>query len=1077
MTETTTTPNQSASAPAIVYIPETSAPLPAVQSPLLGWVVLFIFFLALPIAALYFGYQDYIHRQYLEEISKMSNFFTCELSSLRSRSTNAKVLSHLCNLLGGDIRPVIDNPKKLQNVIADFQEQIPASVTILVWNARGNLVAPSASEAGILEILPRFFQIGNTSIAGELSVQQADSADRFEKEFAGEISQLSKILGTAFPYAKCVTQPGKIISSSDVLHPATLYWQFFPDTNAGKMGYAVILAGHQLPETFGLSWQLRNNRNANPEFTSGFIDLEQNSIDLSFRELEKHAASMLNEYRQTLVSPVTRGDWVLTVLPLGETSPVRLFNLFSLRRLRQNYEDSDFEALVVTGTLLLLGALYLGHSYRRRTREGLSIRFRLVGMTLLSMFLPIAFLVVVALHFTLDRSKILAGHTQEMLLQEVKHMDEGIIEFFRAKMAWLRSLKNTMPELATLDVTALTGKFLELHKTQQLERVYLVAPDGSLLYDQDHLFQEFGRKAFISELGRKTIEFASMKAHAVTTDTSARDTIGKDFINNLASGRGILHKIFWPGTSEQVYLFVDVLTPGATSANKVAGPIALIITLSKNRIEEEYVRKAIATPKRRGSEVNFFAVKRDGSLSTIPELKGSFKANLLPLLDAAQALETPEPERVNVDDRHLLLTIRSGIQLDDYFLGAYTDWDVVMGSIEWFERMSLSTILLSISASLALVFFLVRGFLSPIRVLSDGTRAISGGDLTRHLPIYDRDELGHLSQAFNEMTRRLNNRLNELTLLYNLAQKASTTHSQREIFELVAQRMREYLCADSCGTAWINEGEGKMNLYLGESPDAEIAERARQATITAITNRALHVESMGEGAILGIPLLFEEKEFGGIYLVYTSTTPNITPEIRSFIEMVQRQLSLIIENQRLFEQAVTDGLTKLYVRRFFLANLEKELARARRYHLDMSLVMIDIDHFKKFNDNYGHQTGDLVLRETAQRILETIRSTDTPGRYGGEEMAIILPQTGIKDAAMVAERMRIAVQESNYVDKDRNLKVTISVGVTSLLGRQMNMEEMIEECDQCLYKAKDLGRNRVVVADVKPASIEVIPCD
>ncbi|HNV68736.1 MAG TPA: diguanylate cyclase [Candidatus Ozemobacteraceae bacterium] len=1072
-----TEPSAPSSTPAIVYIPEASGPLPAVQSPLIGWMVLYVFFFALPIAALYFGYRDYISRQHLEEIGKTSNFFTCELSSLRTRASNTKVLTHLCNMLGGDIRPVIDNPKKLRNVIADFQEQIPATATILVWDTRGNLLFPTATEAGVLADLPRFFQIGNTSLAGEISLQPAASTERFEKEYADEISRLSTVLGSGFPFAKSVTLPGKIIISSDVLHPCIAYWQFFPDTTSGKMGYAVILAKQQLPETFGLSWQLRNNRNANPELTSGFIDLEQNIIDVSYRELEKHAAAFLNEYRQTLVSPVIRGDWVLTVMPLGETSPVRLFNLFSLRRLRQQFEDRDFEAQVIIGTLLLLGALYFGHSYRQRTREGLSIRFRLVGITLLSMFLPIAFLGAVALHFTLDRSKILAGNTQEMLLQEVKHMDEGIVEFFRAKMAWLRSLKNTLPELATVDVPALTKRFLELQKAGQLERVYLVAPDGSLLYDQDHLFQEFGRKAFISELGRKTIEYASLKSLTGLSDANARDSIGKDFINNLASGRGVLHKILWPGSAEQVYLFVDVFTPSPQAALKGTGPLAVIITINKTGIEEEYVRKAIATPKRRGSEVSFFAVRRDGSFNTIPELRGAFKANLLPLLDAAQALETPQPERVTVDDRHLLLTIRAGMQLDEYYLGAYTDWDVVMGSIEWFERLSLSTILLSISASLSLVFFLVRSFLTPIRVLSEGTRAISGGDLTRHLPIYDRDELGHLSQAFNEMTRRLNNRLNELTLLYNLAQKASTTHSQREIFELVAQRMREYLAADSCGTAWINEGEGKMNLYLGESPDAEIAERARQATITAITNRALHVETIGEGAILGIPLLFEEKEFGGIYLVYTRTIPNITPEIRSFIEMVQRQLSLIIENQRLFEQAVTDGLTKLYVRRFFLANLEKELARARRYHLDMSLVMIDIDHFKKFNDNYGHQTGDMVLRETAQRILETIRSTDTPGRYGGEEMAVILPQTGLKDAAMVAERMRVAVEEANYIDKDRTLKVTISVGVTSLLGRQLTMEEMIEECDQCLYKAKDLGRNRVVIAEAKPASLEVIPCD
>jgi diguanylate cyclase (GGDEF)-like protein len=219
---------------------------------------------------------------------------------------------------------------------------------------------------------------------------------------------------------------------------------------------------------------------------------------------------------------------------------------------------------------------------------------------------------------------------------------------------------------------------------------------------------------------------------------------------------------------------------------------------------------------------------------------------------------------------------------------------------------------------------------------------------------------------------------------------------------------------------------------------------------------------------MSMPLYFEEKKFGAIYLVFPAERSRerqaLSEDERSFIETLRHHLSLIIEKQRLFEQAITDGLTRLYLRRFFLATLEKEINRSKRYQLDVSVLLLDIDKFKNFNDTFGHQAGDYVLRETAQRISESIRSVDTPGRYGGEEIAVILPQTNIKEAYIVAERIRKAIESTEYTFKNDTMRVTVSIGISALHLRDVSLEELIEEADKALYVAKDKGRNQVRIA-------------
>ncbi|MCE5230554.1 GGDEF domain-containing protein [bacterium] len=164
-------------------------------------------------------------------------------------------------------------------------------------------------------------------------------------------------------------------------------------------------------------------------------------------------------------------------------------------------------------------------------------------------------------------------------------------------------------------------------------------------------------------------------------------------------------------------------------------------------------------------------------------------------------------------------------------------------------------------------------------------------------------------------------------------------------------------------------------------------------------------------------------------------------------------------DQQLFHLASNDALTSLRNRGVLNMELEKEFDRARRYGRSLSLVMFDIDHFKHFNDTYGHQMGDSVLQEIGRLVKANIRFNDLGARYGGEEFAIILPETAIDGALIQAERLRVAVQNNIMPHDGASISVTISLGIAQLEAGITSVEELIRAADRALYQAKAEGRN------------------
>lgn len=167
-------------------------------------------------------------------------------------------------------------------------------------------------------------------------------------------------------------------------------------------------------------------------------------------------------------------------------------------------------------------------------------------------------------------------------------------------------------------------------------------------------------------------------------------------------------------------------------------------------------------------------------------------------------------------------------------------------------------------------------------------------------------------------------------------------------------------------------------------------------------------------------------------------------------------------SRMLADLAMRDGLTKLLNRRMLFVVLEKEAKRAQRYDRPLSLLMLDIDHFKRVNDTYGHVAGDKILVGLGSLINTCVRKEDSVYRYGGEEISVILPETGMEDAALMAERIRLSVEGYLFeIGQGQSINITVSIGVASLPAQETSGDKLTAIADKALYEAKEGGRNRV----------------
>ena len=197
------------------------------------------------------------------------------------------------------------------------------------------------------------------------------------------------------------------------------------------------------------------------------------------------------------------------------------------------------------------------------------------------------------------------------------------------------------------------------------------------------------------------------------------------------------------------------------------------------------------------------------------------------------------------------------------------------------------------------------------------------------------------------------------------------------------------------------------------------------------------------------------------YLRKPFDAEELRARLRTGERILNLQAELLAAQDALRVQATRDGLTGLYNRRAVLERLDQEMARARREGAELSVLLLDVDHFKRVNDQYGHQAGDEVLRELAARLGSVLRTYDAFGRYGGEELIAILPGCGNAASVLVADRMRSAAASSPIETRTGAVAVTVSIGAASCRSGQTDAAAIIARADAALYRAKNGGRNRV----------------
>ena len=334
-----------------------------------------------------------------------------------------------------------------------------------------------------------------------------------------------------------------------------------------------------------------------------------------------------------------------------------------------------------------------------------------------------------------------------------------------------------------------------------------------------------------------------------------------------------------------------------------------------------------------------------------------------------------------------------------------------------------------------------------------------------------------LSRASHE----LEGRVHELEILNVTARRLSSSLQLEELVEAVARETTKAI-PEAEAVALVHRRAGRdselvidgfdrssekffrRTMEEGEGASGWVMKHGTARRIDDLIEADVATVAHGMRSWLGVPL-FMYGECDGLIAVQSTRVAAFRPEHLRLLESLALQIAAALQNAHLYELAMVDGLTGLFVRRYFDARIDEEIERSRRYGQAFSVVMMDVDDFKKLNDTYGHLVGDRVLRAISNVVKEQMRGVDTAARYGGEEIAMILPRTEMVGAYSLAERIREGIAELRITtdeDPPRALGVTASLGIAAFPeSKAASGEDLVRRADRALYRAKKTGKNRV----------------
>ncbi len=403
-----------------------------------------------------------------------------------------------------------------------------------------------------------------------------------------------------------------------------------------------------------------------------------------------------------------------------------------------------------------------------------------------------------------------------------------------------------------------------------------------------------------------------------------------------------------------------------------------------------------------------------------------------------------------------------------------------------FREKIISMLGLTALISIIIAIFLARGFTVPIGKLVDGASSISQGNYDKEMKSTSSDEIGELTQIFDEMRVNIKNtkaeldsKILQLSTLYEVGKAVTSELNFVKLQNMILDIVAKVLKAEKGSLMLIDDAEKTMTIGVAIGLSEEIARDTKleigdSVAGWAVKNRKfLFVKNVEEneeflkikkqnikgGTLMCAPLISKDKIMGALNVSKSTPYSFSDSDFELFVNLAN-QVAIAIDNARLYRYAVTDEMTKLYNHRYFQQRLDEELLRADRYEDQISLLILDVDHFKHFNDTYGHPEGDRVLKTVARLIEKSVREIDIPARYGGEEFVVICPGKAGTSALVPAERIRKAIEAFDFRINGVHVPITVSLGAACYPENATTKAELIKKSDTALYYSKENGRNR-----------------
>jgi len=351
-------------------------------------------------------------------------------------------------------------------------------------------------------------------------------------------------------------------------------------------------------------------------------------------------------------------------------------------------------------------------------------------------------------------------------------------------------------------------------------------------------------------------------------------------------------------------------------------------------------------------------------------------------------------------------------------------------------------------------------------------------------------ELQNLNANYDElkaMNQQLRERISELELINAINLSLSNTLDRDETLESIRQFFQTTFILDqfclmlrtaskgelevvssfgvSCESGYKLENKDEKNIFYSVLQKGEPVYISNCQIDTRFDCAEFHKDC--GGSLVSLPLRLPPDEVIGVLTLYRNTINAFSTREISRISHITNHVALVIDKTLIFHQtkqlSITDPLTGIYNRRYFDERFSREITRAIRYNREISLLLIDVDHFKQYNDTLGHFMGDVALKQLANLLEQKLRQADIVARYGGEEFVVLLPEIQRSNAHVVAEKLRAAVEHEKFEGEEKlpNKNVTISIGIATFPDDTTSMDELKQLADEALYAAKKTGRNCV----------------